>query len=186
MIIDETVKKMKTAMDKALENLKHELAKLRTGRASTAMLDGIKVDYYGTPTVLSQVASLSVPEPRIIVIQPWEVSLLKEIETAIQKSDIGMTPMNDGKVIRLRLPELTEERRKDLTKVVGKIAEECRVAVRMARRDANDGLKHALKDKKITEDENKKGGDQIQKVTDEYNGKVDQMAAAKDKEIMTL
>src|SRR5580698_3861638 len=117
-MINDLIKVMRTGMEKAVENFKGELTTIRTGRASAAMLDGIKVDYYGTPTVLSQVASLSAPEPRVIVIQPWEVTLLKEIETAIQKSDLGLTPMNDGKVIRLRIPELTEERRKDLTKVV--------------------------------------------------------------------
>jgi ribosome recycling factor len=177
---------MRASMDKAIDNFKGELTKLRTGRASTAILDGIKVDYYGTPTVLSQVASLSAPEPKLIVIQPWEVPMLKTIETAIQKSDLGLTPMNDGKVIRLRIPDLTEERRKDLAKVVNKIAEEARVAVRMARREANDFLKEALKAKEITEDENKRAGDQIQKVTDEFSAKIDQMAAAKEKDIMTI
>jgi ribosome recycling factor len=185
-MINDVVKVMRTGMEKAIENYKGELVKIRTGRASTAMLDGIKVDYYGTPTVLSQVASLSCPEPKMLVIQPWEVNLLKEIETAIQKSDLGINPMNDGKVIRLKIPDLTEERRKDLAKVVKRIAEECHVAVRMARRDANDKVKNLLKDKKITEDDNKKAGDQIQKVTDEFNVKVDQMTATKEKEIMTL
>ncbi|MDZ4677019.1 MAG: ribosome recycling factor [Oligoflexia bacterium] len=177
---------MKTKMDKSIESFKGEITKLRTGRASTAMLDGIKVDYYGTPTVLSQVASLSTPEARLLVIQPWEVNLLKVIETAIQKSDLGINPMNDGKVIRLKIPDLTEDRRRDLTKVMKKIAEECHVAVRMARRDANDLLKDLLKDKEITEDDHKKAGEQIQKVTDDYNSKVDQLCAAKEKDIMTI
>ncbi len=185
-MIADAIKKMRTGMEKAVENYKSELTKIRTSRASTAMLDGIKVDYYGTLTVLSQVASLSAPEPRLLVVQPWEVNLLKAIETAIQKSDIGITPMNDGKVIRLKVPDLTEERRKDLTKVVKRIAEECHVAVRMARRDANDFLKESLKSKKITEDENKKSMEQIQKVTDEFNAKVDQMTASKEKDIMTV
>ena len=180
------VNQMRTSMTKAVDNYKGELTKIRTGRASTAMLDGIKVDYYGTPTVLSQVASLSCPEPKMIVVQPWETNLLKEIESALQKSDLGINPMNDGKVIRLKIPDLTEERRKDLVKVVKKIAEECHVAVRMARRDANDKMKGLLKDKKISEDENKKVLDQIQKVTDEFNGKVDQMTSAKEKDIMTI
>lgn len=185
-MINDVVKEMRTGMDKAIDNFKSELTKLRTGRASTAILDGIRVNYYGTPTALSQVASLSAPEPRMIVIQPWEVNILKDIETAIQKSDLGLTPMNDGKIIRLKIPDLTEERRRDLTKVVKKIAEECRVAVRMARREANDMTKELLKEKEITEDDNKKAGDQIQKITDEYSAKIDQMAAAKEKDIMTL
>jgi ribosome recycling factor len=183
---NELVSNMKKAMDKSVENYKHELTKIRTGRASTAMLDGIKVDYYGTPTVLSQVASLSTPEPKLIVIQPWEVNLLREIETAIQKSDIGINPMNDGKVIRLKVPDLTEERRKDLVKVVKKIAEEARVAVRNHRRDANDKVKGLQKDKKMSEDDAKKAMDQVQKVTDEYSTKIDQLTASKEKDIMTI
>jgi len=185
-MINDIVKEMRGAMEKSVESFKGELTKLRTGRASTAMLDGIKVPYYGTPTVLSQVASLSAPEPRMIVVQPWEVNMLREIEIAIQKSDLGINPMNDGKVIRLKIPDLTEERRKDLTKVVKKIAEEARVAIRMARRDANEMVKELLKEKEITEDDNKKSQEQIQKVTDEYNAKVDQMSAAKEKDIMTI
>ncbi len=185
-MIEAVVKTMRAAMEKSLENFKSELTKIRTGRASTAMLDGIKVDYYGTPTQISQVASVSCPEPKMIVIQPWEVTLLKEIETALQKSDIGITPMNDGKVIRLKIPDLTEERRKDMTKIIKRITEECHVAIRMARRDANESIKGFLKDKKITEDDNKKASDQVQKVTDEYNGKADVLGAAKEKDIMTI
>ncbi|MBK9293800.1 MAG: ribosome recycling factor [Oligoflexia bacterium] len=182
----DVIQKMKALMEKSVENTKAELSKLRTGRASTAILDGIKIDYYGNPTVLSQVATLSAPEARLIVIQPWEVSILKEIETAIQKSDIGLNPMNDGKVIRLKVPDLTEERRKDLVKVAKKIAEEGRVSVRLHRREANDKIKDLLKDKKITEDENKKTSDQIQKLTDEYIGKIDTVANAKEKDILTI
>lgn len=185
-MIDEIMRKMRAGMEKTIENLKSELSKIRTGRASSAILDGIKVDYYGTPTVLSQVAAISVPEPRLLVIQPWEVNLLKEIEVTIQKSDIGLNPMNDGKVIRLKMPELTEERRKDLVKVVKKIAEEARVAVRLSRKDANDAVKALEKNKKATEDEAKKFSDQIQKVTDEFSAKVDQMGTVKEKEIMTV
>jgi ribosome recycling factor len=185
-MINEAIKVMRTQMEKSIDNFKGELTKIRTGRASTAMLDGIKVDYYGTPTQISQVASVSCPEPKMIVVQPWEVNLLKEIEQAIQKSDIGIMPMNDGKVIRLKIPDLTEERRKDMTKVIKRITEECHVAIRMARRDANDKIKGFLKDKKITEDENKKSGEQIQKITDEFNGKTDQLGAAKEKDIMTI
>lgn len=185
-MINEIVSKMKSAMDHSVDNTKAELAKLRTGRANAAMLDGIKVDYYGSPTVLSQVATISVPEPRMIVIQPWEVSILKDIETCIQKSDIGLNPMNDGKVIRLKIPDLTEERRKDLVKIVKKLAEEGRVSVRQHRREANDKIKDLLKNKKITEDENKKSSDQIQKMTDEQILKIDQISATKEKELMTL
>ncbi len=185
-MINDIVQKMKTTMDKSVENTKAELSKLRTGRASTAMLDGIKVDYYGTPTALTQVASLSAPEARMIVIQPWEVSILKDIETAIQKSDLGINPMNDGKVIRLKIPDLTEERRKDMVKIVKKVAEEGRVAVRLQRREANDKIKDLLKNKKITEDDNKKSGDQIQKITDDYIGKIDQFSTSKEKDIMTI
>jgi ribosome recycling factor len=185
-MIADTVKQMRTQMEKCIDNFKGELLKIRTGRASTAMLDGIKVDYYGTPTQISQVASVSCPEPKMIVVQPWEVNLLKEIEIAIQKSDVGITPMNDGKVIRLKIPDLTEERRRDLTKVVKRILEECHVALRMARREANDKVKGLLKDKKITEDDNKRAGEQIQKVTDEFAGKADQMGATKEKDIMTI
>lgn len=183
---DEIFGKMNTAMEKAVEKFKAELTKVRTGRASTSLLDGIKVDYYGTPTVLSQVANLSAPEPRLVTIQPWEITLLKAIETAIQKSDLGLTPMNDGKIIRLKIPDLTEERRKELCKVVKKIAEEGRVAVRMARRDANDQAKAQLKDKAITEDDSKKISEKVQKATDEFSKKIDDLSEAKEKEIMTL
>ncbi|MCC6276859.1 MAG: ribosome recycling factor [Oligoflexia bacterium] len=184
--MQEMIKDMRGKMDKAIKNLEGELSKLRTGRASSAMLDGIKVDYYGTLTQLSQIASISVPEPRMLVVQPWEVQFLKEIETAIKKSDLGINPMNDGKVIRMKLPDLTEERRKDLTKVAKKIAEEAHVAVRMSRRDANDRLKELLKKKEITEDDNKRTMEQIQKITDEFAAKIDQISASKEKEILTV
>lgn len=185
-MIEELIKKMRAGMEKAVKNFEAELAKIRTGRASTAILDGIRVDYYGTPTALNQVASLSTPEPKMIVIQPWETPILKAIETAIQKSDLNVNPINDGKVIRIKLPDLTEERRKDLAKVVRKIAEESRVAVRMSRRDANDGMKALLKDKKITEDENKRSEVQIQKVTDDFNKKIDELTEKKEKELMAI
>ena len=179
-------KNVKDKMDKAIVALQNELKKIRTGRAQVSMLDNIKVNYYGNLTPLNQVAALSTPDARSFVIAPWEASLLKEIESAIVKSDIGMTPQNDGKVIRLRVPELTEERRKDLVKNVKKVCEDSRVAVRMIRRDANDELKKSLKDKAISEDENKRMTDEVQKVTDEFIKKVDQMAADKEKELMTL
>lgn len=179
-------KNVKDKMDKAIVALQNELKKIRTGRAQVSMLDNIKVNYYGTPTPLNQVAALSTPDARSFLIAPWEVSLLKEIESSIVKSDIGMTPQNDGKVIRLRVPELTEERRKDLVKNVKKVCEDSRVAIRMIRRDANDELKKALKDKAISEDENKRFTDEVQKATDDYIKKVDQFAADKEKELMTV
>ncbi len=184
--MSQIAKNVKDKMDKAIVALQNELKKIRTGRAQVSMLDNIKVNYYGNPTPLNQVAALSTPDARSFVIAPWEASLLKEIESSIVKSDIGMTPQNDGKVIRLRVPELTEERRKDLVKNVKKVCEDSRVAVRMIRRDANDELKKALKDKAISEDENKRLTDEVQKVTDDYVKKVDQLAADKEKELMTL
>jgi ribosome recycling factor len=183
----ETVKKeAKMQMEKALASLAAELKKVRTGRANVSMLDSIRVDYYGTPSPLNQVASVSCPDARSFLIAPWETSLLKEIESSIVKSDVGMTPMNDGKVIRLKLPDLTEERRKDLVKSTKKIVEDSRVAVRMGRRDANESLKSAAKEKSISEDEQKRGEADIQKMTDEYIAKVDKIAAEKEKDIMTL
>lgn len=176
----------KENMEKALQALIGELKKVRTGRAQISMLDAIKVNYYGTPTPLNQVSALSTPDARSFLISPWETSILKEIEQAIVKSDLGMSPMNDGKVIRLKVPELTEDRRKDLVKNIKKICEDARVAVRMVRRDANDALKQQLKDKEISEDENKRTQDEIQKLTDDYIKKVDVLAADKEKELMTL
>lgn len=179
-------KKTDASMKSAITALMNELKKVRTGRAQVTMLDSVRVNYYGQPSPLNQVAAVSCPDARSFLISPWEMSILKEIEQAIIKSDIGMTPQNDGKVIRLRLPELTEERRKDLVKNIKKIVEDARVAVRMARRDANDLLKNALKDKKISEDENKSATDAIQKITDENIKKIDQIGADKEKELMTL
>lgn len=173
-------------MDKSLKALGEELKKIRTGRAQVTMLDSVKVNYYGNMSPLSQVASISTPDPKSFLIAPWEASILKEIEQAIVKSDIGLAPINDGKVIRLKVPDLTEERRKDLAKQVKRVAEEARVAVRMARRDANDALKKALKDKAISEDENKKAETDIQKMTDDFVKKIDQTADEKEKSILTL
>jgi len=173
-------------MEKSMKALADELKKVRTGRAQASMLDSVRVNYYGTPSPLSQVASISTPDAKSFLIAPWEVSILKEIEQAIVKSDLGLAPMNDGKVIRLRVPDLTEERRKDLAKQVKKIAEDSRVAVRMCRRDANDQVKKALKDKAISEDENKKLETDIQKMTDDYIKKIDQLADEKEKSILTI
>ena len=176
----------KDSMEKAMQALMAELKKVRTGRAQISMLDSIKVNYYRTPTPLNQVSALSTPDARSFLISPWEVSILKEIEQSIVKSDLGMSPMNDGKVIRLKVPELTEDRRKDLVKNIKKICEDARVAVRMVRRDANDGLKGQLKDKAISEDENKRFQEEVQKLTDDYIKKIDGLAVDKEKELMTL
>lgn len=173
-------------MDKALAALQNELKKVRTGRAQVSMLDGIKVNYYGSATPLSQVAAISCPDAKSFLIAPWEASVLKEIESAIVKSDIGMTPMNDGKVIRLRVPDLTEERRKELVKQVKKIVEDTRVAVRLVRRDSNEEVKKALKDKTISEDEGKKLEADVQKMTDDFIKKVDAVADEKEKSILTI
>lgn len=176
----------KERMEKSLNSLKNELKKVRTGRAQVSMLDGIKVNYYGTPTPLNQVSAISTPDARSFLISPWEVTILKEIESAIVKSDVGMTPQNDGKVIRLKVPELTEDRRKDLVKGVKKTCEDARIAIRQIRREANDELKKALKDKALSEDEEKRLGTEVQKVTDEYIKKVDEIASEKEKELLTV
>jgi len=175
-------------MNKALESLKKDFATLRTGRASLGLLDGIMVDYYGTPTPLNQVANMAVPDARQITIQPWEPKMLGEIEKAIQKSDIGINPSNDGKLIRLSIPALTEERRQQIVKHAKKIAEDARVAIRNIRRDINDEIKKKSKDKDahISEDETKKLQDEIQKTTDLYIKKIDELLAHKEKEIMTI
>ena len=170
----------------AVEALKKEFASIRTGRATLALLDGITVDYYGTPTPIQQVSSLSVPESRQIAIQPWEKNLIPLIEKAIMKSDLGLTPSNDGKVIRIGIPVLTEERRKQLVKVVRKRAEEARVAIRNIRRDANDELKKLEKEAHVSEDEVKKEQEEIQKLTDAFVKKVDEILEHKEKEIMEV
>ncbi len=179
-------KETENNMKLATKALSEEFKKVRTGRAQVSMLDGIKVEYYNNMTPLNQVASVSCPDARSFLITPWETSVLKSIETSIVKSDIGMAPINDGKVIRLKLPELTEERRKDLVKKTKKMVEDARIAVRMARRDANDLLKTALKNKEISEDDSKIQQDLIQKITDKYIADVDKVAAEKEKDIMTL
>lgn len=173
-------------MKKSIEHLKTDLASLRAGRANPAMLDKIMVDYYGEPTPINQLANITVPEARLLVIQPWDKSSIAEIEKAILKSDLGINPNNDGNVIRIAIPQLTEERRKDLVKVVKKRAEDNRVAVRNIRREANDMLKSSEKDKLISEDENKKGMEDIQKLTDKYIKEVDNILQAKEKDIMEV
>ncbi|SDF39674.1 ribosome recycling factor [Sporolituus thermophilus] len=173
-------------MKKALEVLRKEFGALRAGRATPALLDKVTVDYYGMPSPINQVANISVPEPRLIVIQPWEKSMLAPIEKAILKSDLGLTPTNDGNVIRLSIPQLTQQRRSELVKVVHKKAEEARVAIRNLRRDANDAIKKLEKEKQVSEDEAKKAQEDMQKLTDKYIKEVDQVMAAKEKEIMEV
>ena len=185
-MINDIVKFTKDHMEKSLKSLSGDLKKIRTGRAQVSMLDVIKVNYYGNATPLNQVAAVSCPDGKSFVIQPWEASTLKEIESAIVKSDLGMSPQNDGKLIRLRLPDLTEERRKELVKTIKKIVEDGRVAIRMSRREANEQLKKAGKDKVISEDEQKRLESEIQKLTDDYIGKVDQVSDDKEKELMTI
>jgi ribosome recycling factor len=182
------LKDVETRMKAALEALGREFAAIRTGRASASLLDGVRADYYGNPTPVTQMASVSVPDARTIMIQPWEVGQLKAIEKAIQIADLGLNPQNDGKVIRLVMPTLTEERRKQLAKTVGKVAEEGRVAIRNIRREANEKLKSMAKDKKapITEDDERRGHDQIQKLTDQYIAKVDELLKKKEQEILSF
>lgn len=171
-------------MEGSITILQKELGGIRTGRASLALLDGIKVDYYGNPTPLNQVATLSVPESRLITIQPWDISATSSIEKAILASDLGLTPNNDGKIIRISIPPLTEERRKQLVKVVKKVSEECKVAIRNVRREGMEHLKVLEKDKKISQDDHKKANDEIQKITDKFIKKVDEIIAKKEKEIL--
>jgi ribosome recycling factor len=177
---------LKTRMEKAISDLQHEMAAIRTGRASLSILEHIRVDYYGTPTPLNQVANLHVPEPSLITIQPWDVSQIGPIEKSIRTSDLGLNPSNDGKVIRLPIPPLTEERRKELVKRVHAAAEHHRVALRNVRREGNEASKKLLKDKKVTEDEDKKAHDEIQKMTDSYIGKIDAAAKTKEKDILEI
>ncbi len=184
--IKEVETSLKTRMAKALSDLQHEMASIRTGRASLGILDHIRVDYYGSPMPLNQVANLHVPEPSLITIQPWDVSQIGPIEKAIRVSDLGLNPSNDGKIIRLPIPPLTEERRKELVKRLHGAAEHHRVAVRNIRRDGNEAAKKLLKDKKITEDDEKKAFDEIQKMTDGYMARIDQAAKTKEKEILEI
>ncbi len=180
------LKDLDTRMNAQLEALSREFASVRTGRASTGLLDPIRVDYYGNPTPISQMASVSVPDARTLVIQPWEAGQLGAIEKAILKSDLGLMPVNDGKVVRLTMPTPTEERRKQLVKTIHKMAEDARVHIRNVRREANDKLKAVAKDKKIAEDEERRGHDQIQKTTDRFIAKVDELLKKKEQEIMSF
>jgi ribosome recycling factor len=173
-------------MDKVLTDFQHEMAGIRTGRASVAIFDNLKMDYYGTPTPINQLANLHVPEATLITIQPWDVSQIGAIEKAIRSSDLGLNPANDGKIIRVPIPALTEERRKEIVKRLHHIAEEHRVAARNIRRDANEHLKKLLKDKLISEDEERRALDDVQKMTDGHIQKLDQMSKVKEKEILDI
>ncbi|MDY7230443.1 ribosome recycling factor [Hyalangium rubrum] len=186
MANDEVVTQLKSRIDKTLDDLRKDLTKVRTGRASTSLLDGIRVDFYGTPTPLNGVASVQSPEPRLITIKPWDKSVLKEVEKAIREANLGLNPMNDGEMIRLPFPPLTEERRKEIAKQVKNKGEEHKVAIRNIRRDANEALKVSLKDKKITEDDNKRLQEKVQKETDAGVAEVDKIIAAKEKEVMSV
>jgi len=176
----------RAGMEKSIDALKKELARIRTGRASTTLLDDVRVDYYGTPTPLNQIGTLTVPEPRLITIQPWEKNLIPAIEKAILKSDLGLNPSSDGQLVRIAIPPLTEERRKEMVKMTRRIGEDAKIAVRNSRRDANENLKKLEKDKEISEDELKRGEKEIQDLTDGYVKKVDEIMAAKEKEVMEI
>lgn len=186
MAVKELISQHEEKMDKTIEALKRDFASVRTGRASTTLLDRVMVDYYGTPTPVKQVANVSAPEPRLITIVPWERKMLGDIEKAILKSDLGLNPNNDGTMIRLEIPQLTEERRKELSKKVGKIAEDSKVVIRNIRRDANEAIKKMEKKKEITEDESKEGQNNIQKLTDKKIKTIDEMKAKKEKEVMEV
>ncbi|HET9940404.1 MAG TPA: ribosome recycling factor [Candidatus Eisenbacteria bacterium] len=180
------VKHAEERMKKAVETIRHEVASIRTSKATTSLLDSIRVEYYGNPVPLQQVASVSAPEARLLVVQPWERNIVPEVVKAIQKSDLGLNPVDDGTVIRLALPPLTEERRKDLVKVLGKIVEDGRVRVRTVRRESNDELKKLEREHKISEDDGKKTHDQVQKVTDRYIAVLDEIFHKKQAEVMEV
>ncbi|MEZ5352541.1 MAG: ribosome recycling factor [Bryobacteraceae bacterium] len=171
-------------MEKVIEDMQHAIASIRTGRANMSLLDSIRVDYYGTPTPINQVGTLHVPEPSMITVQPWDASVIGAIEKAIRSSDLGLNPQNDGKLIRIPIPPLTEERRKDMVKHLHHVAEDHRVALRNIRRDANDAVKKLLKEKAISEDEDRRAHDEVQKLTDAQIQRLDQAAKAKEKEIL--
>jgi ribosome recycling factor len=183
---DEVVKQLNDSIKRTIDALKQQMTKIRTGRANAAMLDGVRVDYYGTPTPLAQCAAIAVPEPRLITIKPWDKSILKDIEKAIQQANLGLNPQNDGEVIRLPIPPLTEQRRKEIAKQVRATGEEHKVAIRNERRDANEKLKTLLKDKVITEDDNKRSQEKVQKETDGGITQVEDVVAKKEKEVLEV
>lgn len=185
-MINDLKNKMRQKMDQTLEHLRKDLTGVRTGRASLVLLDGIQVNYYGSSTPLKQVAALSVPDSRLITIQPWEIGLIPEIEKAIIAANLGLNPTNDGKVIRLNVPSLTEERRKDLVKQVKKMSEDTKVVMRNIRRDSNEDVKKLFKDAKISEDDQRKAQDEVQKITDQYITKIDEMVKKKEAEVIEV
>ena len=185
-MVSDVIKDTKPRMEAAVDDFKRKLANVRTGRATVGILDGVSVDYYGTPTPLNQMASIAVPEPNMLTVQPWDTSQLSAIEKAIRTADLGFNPSNDGKIVRVPIPALNEERRKQLAKQVHEIAEEHRTAIRNVRRDANDKLKKMLKDKAISEDDERSGLDEVQKLTNSFVAKVDDAAKNKETEIMSV
>ncbi|GBE05131.1 MAG TPA: ribosome recycling factor [Nitrospirae bacterium] len=182
----EVEKKLKDKMERAMEALKKDLAAVRTGRASLAVFDGLMVDYYGTPTPINQIATMSVPESRLITIQPWDPKIISEIERSIQKSDLGLNPSNDGKIIRIAIPQLTEERRKQIIKHVHKRVEEAKVSIRNIRRDGKDEIKHLEKEEHISEDDTKNSMDELQKLTDSFVKRTDEIMSHKEAELMEI
>ena len=182
----EIIDELMAAFGNAMDALKRELAKIRTGRANPAMLDNIRVDYYGTMTPINQMAQVGAPEPQTILIQPWDPSVIKEIEKAIQASDLGFNPISDGKVIRVPVPPMTEERRRDVVKHLNKVLEEHRTAIRNVRRDGNDALKKLAKDKKISEDDEKRALEEVQKMTDEEIRRMEELSRKKEAEVMQV
>lgn len=185
-MIDEICLDAEDRMDKAIEHAQHEFSRLRTGKATTALVDGIRVDAYGSSMPLNQVATITVPEPRLIVVQPWDKSTIKDIEKALMKSDLGLNPSNDGSVIRLAIPQLTEERRRDLVRMVKKMAEEGRVSIRSVRRESNEQMKTSVKSGELSEDQMHDGLEAIQKLTDQYVKKIDELTVAKETELMEV
>jgi len=185
-MINEVIADAKTRMQKAIEATKHEFASLRTGRASPALLEQIRVDYYGVPTPITQVATVTVPEPRLLMIHPWDKKIVKDVEKAILKSELGLVPSSDGVYVRVPIPSLTEERRRELVKVARKHAEEGRVAIRNVRREAKEMIEQLEDDGEVSEDESKRGLDELQKLTDKSIAEIDALLSAKDKEIMEL
>ncbi len=185
-MVDSVLNEARAAMEKAIKALKKEMTKIRTGRASTSLLDDVKVEYYGVPTLLSQVATLSTPEARLITVQPWEKNLIPDIEKAIFKADLGLTPSSDGQLIRLPVPALTEERRREMVKIIKRMAEDAKISVRNARRDANENLKMLEKEKEITEDELKRNEKDVQQLTDEFVRTIDTVVRNKEQEVMEI
>jgi ribosome recycling factor len=185
-MVEKVFKETREKMEKAIEALKKEQSRIRTGRASVSILDGLRVQYYGSLVPLNQVASVAVPESRLITIQPWDIKAIGDIEKAVLKSELGLTPVNDGKMIRINIPPLTEERRRDLVKVIKKMAEESRVALRNLRRESNESFKELKKDKAISEDAFFKGQEEVQKITNDYIEKVDHISEEKEKEILSF